>query len=83
MEEESRIAVAAIIVEDVSSAKAVNDVLHKFGKMMVGRLGIPYKERGVHVISVILDGNPNEISALTGQLGKIPFVSVKAVMSRK
>ncbi|MDL2298862.1 iron-only hydrogenase system regulator [Synergistaceae bacterium OttesenSCG-928-D05] len=81
--EESRIGVAAIIVEDMASAKAVNDVLHRFSKMIVGRLGIPYKERGVNVISVVLDGNPDEISALTGQLGKISAVTVKAAMSKK
>jgi len=81
--EEKRIAVAAIIIEDTESAQKVNDVLHKFGSMIIGRMGIPYRERGVSVISVVLDGNSDEISALTGQLGKIEFVSVKAVMSKK
>jgi putative iron-only hydrogenase system regulator len=81
--EEKRIAVAAIIIEDTESAQKVNDVLHKFGNMIIGRMGIPYRERGVSVISVVLDGNCDEISALTGQLGKIESVSVKAVMSKK
>ena len=81
--EEIRIGVAAIIVEDVASSREVNEVLHKFGKLIVGRMGIPYRERGVNVISVILDGSADEISALTGQLGKISFVTVKAAMSKK
>ena len=81
--EESRIGVAAVIVEDVSSSREVNEVLHRFGKLIVGRMGIPYRERGLSVISVILDGSSDEISALTGQLGKIPSVTVKAAMSKK
>lgn len=80
---ENRIAVAAVIVEDLESARAVNEVLHKFNRLIVGRMGIPYRERGVSVISVALDGTTDEISALTGQLGKIPGVSVKAVTSKK
>ncbi len=81
--EDKRIGVAAIIIEDTESAQKVNEVLHKFGNLIVGRMGIPYRERGVSVISVVLDGNSDDISALTGQLGKIDSVSVKAVMSKK
>lgn len=81
--EDKKIGVAAIIIEDAASAREVNDVLHKFGRLIVGRLGIPYRERGVNVISVVLDGTPDEISALTGQLGKIADVTVKAAVSKK
>jgi len=80
---ESKIAVAAIIVEDLESAGAVNEALHKFNRLIVGRLGIPYRERGVHVISVVLDGTSDDISALTGRLGKIEHVTVKAAMSKR
>lgn len=79
---ENRIAVAAIIVEDLESARAVNEVMHKFSSLIVGRLGIPYRERGVSVIAAVLDGTTDEISALTGQLGKIESVTVKAVASK-
>lgn len=79
----NRIAVAAVIVEDLESARAVNDVLHRFSGLIVGRLGIPYRERGVSVIAVVLDGTTDEISALTGQIGKIEGVTVKAVTSKK
>ena len=58
-------------------------MLHNFSSLIVGRLGIPYRERGVSVISVVLDGVPDQISALTGKLGKIKSVTVKAVMSKK
>ena len=81
--EESRIGVAAVIVEDMDSVREINEALHTFSDLVVGRLGIPYRERGVSVISVILDGDPDRISALTGRLGKIKSVTVKGVMSKK
>ena len=81
--EENRIGVAAVIVEDPGSVREVNEVLHNFSSLIVGRLGIPYRERGVSIISVVLDGVPDQISALTGKLGKIKSVTVKAVMSKK
>ncbi|MCC8179262.1 MAG: iron-only hydrogenase system regulator [Cloacibacillus sp.] len=81
--EENRRGVAAVIVEDPGSVREVNEVLHNFSSLIVGRLGIPYRERGVSVISVVLDGMPDQISALTGKLGKIKSVTVKAVMSKK
>lgn len=79
----NRIAVAAVILDDLDAARTVNEVLHRYNKLIVGRLGIPYRERGVSVISVVLDGTADDISALTGQLGKIENVTVKAVMSKK
>ena len=80
--EETRIGVAAVIVEDTGSVKEVNEVLHEHSGIIIGRMGIPYRERGVSVISLVLDATPDEISALTGKLGKIKAVSVKAVMSK-
>ena len=80
--EETRIGVAAVIIEDPDSVREVNDVLHEHSGIIVGRMGIPYRERGVSVISLVLGATPNEISALTGKLGKIKYVSVKAVMSK-
>ncbi len=81
--EENRIGVAAIIVENPDSAQEVNEALHKFSHLIVGRLGIPYRERGIAVISVVLDGSTDQISALTGRLGKINGVTVKAAVSKK
>ena len=81
--EENRIGVAAIIVESPDSVQEVNETLHKFSGLIVGRLGIPYRERGVAVICVVLDGTTDNISALTGRLGKISGVNVKAAVSKK
>ena len=80
---EKRIGVVGIIIEEFTSATFVNDILHDFGDLIVGRIGVPYKERGVFVISIIVDGVMDEISAMTGKLGKIPGVNVKAAITKK
>lgn len=81
--EEKRIAVAAIVIDDISAVDDVNRVLHEFNEIIIGRMGIPYRERGVSVISVALDASPDKISCLTGKLGHIGGVSVKAAISKK
>lgn len=81
--EENRIGVAAIIIDNPDSVQEVNEALHKFSRLIIGRFGIPYRERGVAVISVVLDGTTDDISALTGKLGKISGVTVKAAVSKK
>ena len=77
-----RIAVIAIVIDKLESAQAVNDVLHENSPIIIGRMGIPYKERGVSVIALSVDGTPDEISRLTGKLGQIEGVSVKAAISK-
>ena len=66
--EENRIGVAAIIVEDPESVREVNDVLHDHSGIIIGRMGIPYRERNVSVISLVLDASPDEISARVGDV---------------
>jgi len=80
---EKRIAVVGIILEENNAAEDVNNILHKFSEYIVGRMGLPYKERGVSVISIIVDADTDKISALTGALGKISGVSVKSAISKK
>ena len=74
--DEKRIAVAAIVIDELSAAIEVNNVLHEFSDVIIGRMGIPYRERGISLISVV-------ISSLTGKLGRISGVSVKAAISKK
>jgi putative iron-only hydrogenase system regulator len=79
---ETLIAVIAIIVEDRESSAAMNEVLHQYGEYIIGRMGIPYKQKGISLISVAIDA-PNElISALTGKLGNIPGLTAKAAYSK-
>ena len=81
--EENRIAVVAIIVEDISASEKVNSTLHDFGQYIVGRMGLPYREKGVSVISVVVDAPTPTINALTGKLGMIKGVSAKTLYSNK
>lgn len=78
----SRLGVVAIVVEDLGMSDRVNSVLHDYAGIILGRMGIPYRDRGVSVISVIVDGTEEEISAMTGRIGRIPGVSVKAAYAK-
>ena len=79
---DKRIGVIGIVVEDLEVTAALNEVLHEYSRLIVGRMGIPYRERGVSVISVIVDGDNNEISAMTGKIGRISGVSVKTALAK-
>ena len=78
-----RIAVAAIVIDDQSAVTQVNNILHEYSSIIIGRMGLPYKEKDISVISVTLDAEPDEISSLTGKLGRINGVSVKTAVSKK
>lgn len=78
---ETRVAVIGIIVEKQESAEQINSILHAYSGCVVGRMGIPYRERGISVISVVVDAPQEQISALTGKIGRIPGVSVKTAYS--
>ncbi|MFA9423585.1 MAG: TM1266 family iron-only hydrogenase system putative regulator [Sedimentibacter sp.] len=80
---DKRIGVIGIVIEDLSQISEVNDILHQFNSIIIGRMGIPYRERGVNVISIIVDGTTDEIGALSGKLGKIKGLSVKSALSKK
>lgn len=79
---ETRIAVIAIIIENNEVADELNRLLHQYSAYVVGRMGVPYREKKVAVISVILDAPQDVISALSGKLGMLPGVSSKTVYSR-
>ncbi len=78
---ETRVAVMGIIVENPDSASYLNSLLHEYGSYIIGRMGIPYKERNINIISVAIDAPPNVISALSGKIGNIGGVSVKTAYS--
>ncbi len=79
---ERRIGVIAIVVKDRNHAYGVlNEILHDYGKIIVGRLGVPYRERNVSVMALIVDGNTDEIGAMTGKIGQIKDVSVKTAFT--
>ena len=80
---ETRIALIGIIVENPESIEALNHLLHEYGKYIVGRMGVPYRERGVNVISIIVDAPNATISAMSGKLGMLPNVSTKTVYAKR
>ncbi len=77
-----RIGIVGIVIEDLSFVSQVNEILHEYADFIVGRMGLPYKERNVSVISLIMVGTNDEISALTGKLGRIKGVSVKSMITK-
>ena len=77
---ETRVALIGIIVEQESSAAALN-ALHQYGRYIIGRMGLPYREKGVNVISVVLDAPQDKIAALSGKIGRLPGVSAKTQYS--
>ncbi|MCI8661093.1 MAG: iron-only hydrogenase system regulator [Lachnospiraceae bacterium] len=80
---ETRIAVIGIIVEKMDSVGAVNEILHQYSTYIIGRMGLPYREKQVNIISVVLDAPVDIISAVSGKLGRLPGVSSKALYSRQ
>ena len=82
MEEKNRIALLGIVVENIAATEEINQLLHENRRYIVGRMGIPYRERNVAIISVVLDAPQDVTSALSGKLGMLPGVSVKAVYSK-
>lgn len=78
---QTRVAVMSIIVEDASSAEKLNAMLHEFGEYIIGRMGIPYRSKGINIISIAIDAPQDAISALSGRIGRLPGVSVKTAYS--
>lgn len=78
---ETRVAIIGIIVENPDSVKQLNGILHTYSQYIIGRMGIPYCQRKISVISVAVDAPLNAISALSGKLGKLSGVTVKTAYS--
>ena len=78
---ETRVALIGIIVETPDSVGELNAILHDYGKYIIGRMGIPYRQRGISIISIAVDAPQDVISALSGKIGKLPGVSAKTAYS--
>ena len=81
--ETTRIALIGILVEEPDSVEQMNRLLHQYAPYIIGRMGIPYREKGLSLISVALDAPQPVISALSGKLGMLPGVSTKTLYSTK
>lgn len=76
---ETRVAVLAIIVREGKSVSTLNDLLHQYGQYIICRTGVPYRARGISIISVVIDAPGDVISALSGKLGRLDGVTAKTV----
>ncbi len=79
---ENRVAIIGIIVENYDSVDTLNAVLHDYGKFIIGRMGIPYREKNINIISIAIDAPQEVISALSGKIGKIDGISTKTAYQR-
>ena len=79
---ETRVAVISIIIENPDSVQAMNELQHQYSSYIIGRMGIPYRAKGINIISVAVDAPQDQISALSGKIGRLPGVSAKAAYSK-
>lgn len=79
---DKRIGIIGVVISDINCVEKVNEAIHESNGLVVGRMGIPYRERGVSVISLIVDGTGDEVSALTGRLGRISGTTVKSMITK-
>ena len=79
---ETRVAVIAIIAQTREVNDRLNQVLHEYGDYIIGRMGLPYRARGVNIISIVLDAPGDAINSLSGKVGMLPGVTAKAVYSK-
>lgn len=83
MAAESRVTLVGIIIEDQEAAVRINGLLHEYSAYIIGRMGIPYREKKMNIISVVLDAPQSVVSALSGKLGMIPGVSSKCLYGKR
>lgn len=81
--QETRVAWMGIIVEEPEAVPRINGLLHEYGSYIIGRMGIPYREKQMNVISIVMDAPQEVVSALSGKLGMIPGVSSKCLYARR
>ena len=72
----------SIIVENGEMVETLNGILHQYGEYIIGRMGIPYRAKGISIISIAVDAPQDKISALSGKIGRLSGVSSKAAYSR-
>ena len=78
---ENRIAAVSILVSDAGSVEELNRILHSYGEYIIGRMGIPYRQRGINIICIAADAPTDVINSLTGKIGRLPGVTAKAAYS--
>ncbi|MEG3070793.1 MAG: CopG family transcriptional regulator [Peptococcaceae bacterium] len=80
---EQRVGVIGIVIEDKDKVQKINSTLSEHSQIIIGRMGIPYRERGISVISLIVEGSTDEIGAMTGKIGVVKGVKVRSALVTK
>lgn len=80
---ETRVALIGIIVENTDAVVKINSLLHEYGEYIIGRMGLPYREKNINIISIVIDAEADVISTLAGKLGMLKGVNVKTIYSKK
>lgn len=80
---DTRVALIGIIIENPDSVERMNSLLHQYSSWIIGRMGVPYREKGISIISVVIDAPMDQISSLSGKLGMLDGVSTKTIYSRR
>ena len=78
---ETRVAIISIIVEDGGKIEEINRLLHETNEYIIGRMGIPYRQKGIHIISIAIDAPQDTISTLSGKIGRLSGVTTKTAYS--
>ncbi|MGN0710358.1 MAG: TM1266 family iron-only hydrogenase system putative regulator [Anaerovoracaceae bacterium] len=81
-EKETRVALLGIIIDNNQSAEKLNGLLGEYRQYIIGRMGIPYEKKGISIISIAMDAPADIVSALSGKIGRLDGVSIKAVYSK-
>ena len=79
---DTRVAVISIIIEKAESVGALNELLHTYGTYIIGRMGLPYRAKQIHIISIAIDAPQDVINTLTGSLGKLEGITAKSAFSK-
>jgi len=79
---ESRVAVISIIVTEAEQVDKLNNLLHEYSRYIIGRMGIPYKEKGISIISIAIDAPMDEINSLSGALGRLDGINAKVTYAK-
>lgn len=81
--QESRVTLIGIMVENTDSVPRINGLLHEYGSYIIGRMGIPYHEKQMNIISIVMDAPQAQVSALSGKLGMLPGVTTKCLYGKR
>lgn len=80
---DTRVAIIGIILEKKDEVEKLNSILHEYSNRIIGRMGMPYKEKAINIITIIIDAPQDEINTLSGKIGKLSGITSKVIYSNK